>query len=236
MNLNFWIRRLVGVLLFFAAVVAQANPSEWIQAADRIRNPSDSFEMKIRVQSDAGESVFQVFLKGQEKTLIVAKEPARDRGRNMLMLDRDFHAYVPNLKRSMKLSLSQKLQGQVANGDISRTRWAGDYEARLEKESPTERQLLLKGVKDNLTYAWIRLWLSKKDNRPLRAEYLGLNGKTVLKKAAFEDYKKLAGAIRPATIRIADTAGATSFIRIETMQVKPLNDSFFTVRNMETMK
>ncbi|MBX3040951.1 MAG: outer membrane lipoprotein-sorting protein [Bdellovibrionaceae bacterium] len=220
----------------FCSVAAMANPEAWVKAADKIRNPAESFEMKIRVQSDDSDSVFQVFLKGQDKTLIVAKEPARDRGRNMLMLDRDFHAYVPNLKRAMKLSLSQKLQGQVANGDISRTRWAGDYEPKLEKETPDERQLILKGIKPNLTYAWVRLWLAKKDSRPLRAEFLGLNGKTVLKKAFFEDYKTLAGALRPATLKISDTAGATSYVRIETMTVKDLSDSFFTVRNMETLK
>lgn len=229
----------VWATIFFLLVSAssvRANPEQWIQRADQIRNPAESYEMKIRVQSDSGESVFQVYLKGQDRTLIVAKEPARDRGRNMLMIERDFHAYVPNLKRAMKLSLSQKIQGQVANGDISRTRWAGDYRPTLEQESPQERQLLLKGVKPNLTYAWIRLWLSKKDHRPLRAEYLGLNGKTVLKKASFEQYKQLAGAIRPAVIKISDTAGATSYIQIESMAVKEMSDSFFTVRNMETMK
>lgn len=235
MKLNFW---MPGLFLagIFCSLAATANPEAWVKAADKIRNPAESYEMKIRVQSESGESVFQVFLKGQEKTLIVAKEPARDRGRNMLMLDRDFHAYVPNLKRAMKLSLSQKLQGQVANGDISRTRWAGDYEPTLEKETAAERQLILKGIKPNLTYAWVRLWLAKKDSRPLRAEFLGLNGKTVLKKAVFEDYKTLAGALRPATLKISDTAGATSYVRIESMTVKDLGDSFFTVRNMETLK
>lgn len=215
---------------------AAANPEQWVKKADDIRNPGSSYEMKIKVESSDAASVFQVYLKDQDKTLIVTKEPARDRGRNMLMLDRDFHAYVPNLKRSMKLSLAQKLQGQVANGDISRTRWAGDYEVKLEKSGGGEHQLLLKGVKENLTYAWIRLWLADKTFRPLRAEYLGLNGKTVLKKAFFEDYKSIAGAVRPTTLRIEDAGQERSFIRILAMQKKELADSFFTVRNMETMK
>lgn len=220
----------------FSFSALAASPAERVKAADQIRNPSASYEMKIKVETEDGNSVLQVYLKGQDKTLIVTKEPARDRGRNMLMLDRDFHAYVPNLKRSMKLSLMQKLSGQVANGDISRTRWAGDYDVTLEKETDQEVQLLLKGVKDNLTYAWIRLWLEKKTDRPLRTEYLGLNGKTVLKKAYFEDYKSIAGSVRPTTIRIADTNGKTSRIRILSMQSRDIPESFFTVRNMETMK
>lgn len=215
---------------------AAANPADWVKTADDIRNPAQSYQMKIKVESSDTTSVFEVFLAGQDKTLIVTREPARDRGRNMLMLDRDFNAYVPNLKRSMKLSLAQKLQGQVANGDISRTRWHGDYDVKLEKDDANEHQLILKGIKDNLTYAWIRLWVRKDNSRPTHAEYLGLNGKTVLKRAVFEDYKNIAGAVRPTMLKITDANSQTSTIRIESMAVKTYPDSFFTVRNMETMK
>lgn len=226
----------VCIFVFSVLVNAEENPAEWVKKADNIRNPSDSYEMKIKVETSENTSVFQVYLQGQDKTLIVTKEPARDKGRNMLMLERDFNAYVPNLKRSMRLSLAQKLSGQVANGDISRTRWYGDYTVTKEADTGKEVQLLLKGNKDNLTYAWVRLWLKKGTFEPLRAEYLALNGKTVLKKASFEDYKSLAGAVRPTTLKIEDTNKQTSYIRILSMDKKEYSDSFFTVRNMESMK
>lgn len=223
-------------ILTFSLVVKAEDPSEWVKKADNIRNPSATYEMKIKVETPENTSVFQVHIKGQDKTLITTQEPARDKGRNMLMLDRDFYAYVPNLKRSMRLSLAQKLSGQVANGDISRTRWYGDYEVSKESETGDEVQLMLKGNKDNLTYAWIRLWLKKGSFQPQRAEYLGLNGKTVLKRAYFEDYKNVAGAMRPTTLKIEDTNKAVSHIRILSMGKKDYPDSFFTVRNMESMK
>lgn len=224
------------IFVFSVFVNAEENPAEWVKKADNIRNPSDSYEMKIKVETSENTSVFQVYLQGQDKTLIVTKEPARDKGRNMLMLERDFNAYVPNLKRSMRLSLAQKLSGQVANGDISRTRWYGDYTVTKEADTGKEVQLLLKGNKDNLTYAWVRLWLKKGTFEPLRAEYLALNGKTVLKKASFEDYKSLAGAVRPTTLKIEDANKQTSYIRILSMDKKEYSDSFFTVRNMESIK
>lgn len=231
-------KKLLALCVFTFSIhsFAEENPSEWVKKADSIRNPADSYEMKIKVETPENESVFQVFLQGQDKTLIVTKEPARDKGRNMLMLDRDFNAYVPNLKRSMRLSLAQKLSGQVANGDISRTRWYGDYTVTKEGDTGKEVQLLLKGNKDNLTYAWVRLWLKKGSYEPVRAEYLALNGKTVLKKASFEDYKSLAGAIRPTTLKIEDTNKQVSYIRILSMDKKEYPSSFFTVRNMESMK
>lgn len=232
-----FIRTLCAVLLIAGHVYAQGKDyAGWVKVADEVRNPSDSYEMSIRVETEDEQSEFDVYLHGQDKTLIVTKSPARNKGRNMLMLDRDFHAYVPNLKRSMRLSLAQKLSGQVANGDISRTRWHGDYEVKMEKDDPSELQLLLKAKKDNLTYAWIRLWIDKKKKRPLRAEYLGTNGKTVLKKAYFEDYKVIAGAERPGTIRIEDTNKKTSFIRVASMKSKSFSESFFSIRNMESFK
>lgn len=223
-------------LFLFTSLFAAQSPELLLKKADDIRNPSNSYQMSIQVESEDGTSVFDVYLKGQDKTIIVTKEPSRDKGRNMLMLDREFQAYIPNLKRSMRLSLAQKLSGQVANGDISRTRWYGDYKPTIEKETAKEIQLFLVAEKDNLTYPAIRLWLDKSNDRPLRTEYLGSNKTTVLKKAYFENYKSLAGAIRPSTIRIEDANKKTSLIKIESMQAKNFEDSFFTVRNMESFK
>lgn len=225
------------LLFFFGAHASAAtNAENLLKKADDIRNPAQSYVMTVEVDGDGNSTEFEVYMKGQDKTIIVTKSPARDRGRNMLMLDRDFQAYIPNLKRSMRLSLAQKLSGQVANGDISRTRWYGDYTATVEKETPQEVQLLLKANKENLTYGWIRLWVDKKNNRPLRTEYLGLNGKTLLKKAYFENYKEMAGDTRPSLIRIEDTDKKTSHVKIISMTPKPFEDSFFSVRNMESLK
>jgi outer membrane lipoprotein-sorting protein len=217
---------------------AAESPEALLRKADAIRNPGETYKMAIRVKSPDQEQKLEVFLKGPLKTLIVTKAPAKDIGRNMLMLDRDFYAYVPNLKRSLRLSLAQKLNGQVANGDISRTRWAGDYRAEAGPVTPDGKvsELVLTGLKDNLTYQRIRLWLETSTARPLRAHYLSTDGRTLLKEAFFEGYRLLAGRERPTHIRIKDTTGAASEINIESMEVTDLPDSFFTDRSMESRR
>lgn len=215
---------------------ARADAEEFLRRVDDVRNPAESYKMTIEVKSSESESTLEVFMKGQEKTVVVTKEPSRDRGRNMLMLDRDFYAYVPNLKRSVRLSLAQKLSGQVANGDITRTRWYGDYGVKVAGKKGGTVELLLDGAKDNLTYQKIRLWVETKSAHPLRAEYLSLDGKTVLKRATFEAYKKAAGRPRPTLIRIKDATGAESTIRILSMKATDLEDSFFTEHNMESLR
>ncbi|MCM2321764.1 MAG: outer membrane lipoprotein-sorting protein [Oligoflexia bacterium] len=219
------------------ASAAPKTPEQCLALADAIRNPGETYKMRVQISSEDSEQVLDVTLKGRDKTLIATRAPARDLGRNMLMLDRDFYAYVPNLKRSVRLSLAQKLLGQVANGDIARTRWSGDYRASYEKATAAkELQLLLDGVKPNLTYQKIRLWTEEDTCRPLRAEYLSLDGRSVLKTAAFEAYQPLAGQERPTRIRIRDTGGKTSTIAIRSMETVTLSDSFFTEKNMETVR
>lgn len=222
----------IASLMPSSSFAGKSEGPQLLARADKIRNPGEEYRMRIEVKSDESTQELDVFLKGTDKTLIVTKAPSKDIGRNMLMLDRDFYAFIPNLKRSMRLSLAQKMTGQVANGDIARTRWAGDYAVVIEK-SGAETQLLLNGNKDNLTYQKIRLWVETKTARPLRAEYLSLDGKTILKKATFEEYKTLAGGQRPSRLRIADTGGKESTITILEMQTNALSDSLFTTTNLE---
>jgi outer membrane lipoprotein-sorting protein len=216
-----------------AFAVSDADGAKLLSRADDIRNPSQSYTMRLQVKTDESEQELEVMLKGKDKTMIVTKAPTRDLGRNMLMLDRDFYAYIPNLKRSMRLSLAQKMSGQVSNGDIARTRWAGDYNVKVEKSDAKETQLLLDGNKPNLTYQKIRLWVETGSAKPLRADYLSLDGKTLLKKASFEDYKQLAGALRPGRLRIKDTGGKESTITITNMTARDLGDSIFSTTNLE---
>ncbi|HRK08231.1 MAG TPA: outer membrane lipoprotein-sorting protein [Pseudobdellovibrionaceae bacterium] len=218
---------------------SKSAPSSSIDAekllarADQVRNPAESYVMRVQVKTDSSDQEFEVSLKGQDKTLIVAKKPASDIGRNMLMLDRQIFAYIPNLKRTTALSLQYKLSGQVANGDIARTRWSGDYTPTLESMDGDLAVMFLKGAKPNLTYQNLRLWVNAKNAHPDRAEFLGLDGKTLLKRARYTDYKSLAGALRPTRLEIQDPAGKTSTITIISMQAREFSDSLFAESNLE---
>jgi len=229
---------LLSLTTLLGAVTVFAAPSgdELLKKSDEIRNPSQSFKMKVAVESEDGNFAYEVFVKGKDKSVIATKSPAKVQGRNMLMIDKDFYLYMPNLKRSLRLSLSQKLSGQVANGDIARTRWYGDYDVKVEKQSPKLTTMLLDGRAKGLTYQKIRLIVSTDSGRPLSAEYLSLDGKVVLKSARFGGFKKIAGAERPTLIRIEDNAKKTSLIRIESMEKTELADSFFSQSKLESLR
>lgn len=230
-------RKLYLLFLFVTTISLYAiSPDEIIKKTDEIRNPIGPFQMRVSVTNtnDDNKSVFDVFIQGPGKTLIKTIEPSRDRGRNMLMLDENMWVYIPNLKRSVRISLSQKLTGQAANGDIARMRWSGDYSVAIEKETKGEWVLFLKALKKGLTYDQMKVVVQKSNFHPIKAEYLSLSG-LLLKEAMFSNYKQIAGAIRPTQISITDVSSKDkkSIITIDSMESKQLNDSMFNRNNLK---
>lgn len=224
------------VLSQIAGAAPEAPSAEAIlKKADAIRNPDGDYVMKVDVTSSFDDPrTFEVYIHGSSRTLVKTLSPERDKERAMLMVDENMWAYVPNLKRGVRVALSQKLTGQAANGDISRTRWAGDYDAKIESETPEKYVLFLEAKKKGLTYEKIRATIDKKTYRPLSAEYLSLSGK-LLKTASFSGYKSIGGNTRPTEIEIKDAVRTDqkSTLAITSMEVKPLPASQFSLERFQ---
>lgn len=227
-----------SALVITVAHAATPSAESIIEKADAIRNPSQSFVMKVSVSSTGVQDEFSydVYLKGNTKTLIKTLQPARERGRNMLMLGEDMWAYIPNLNRAVRISLSQKLSGQAANGDISRMRWSGDYDASIDEKCSDDKLwcVYLKANKKGLTYDRLRVWVAKDSFRPEKAEYLSLSDK-ILKKATYTGYKKMANGERPTEIHIQDAVNENekSVIKIVSMEVKDNPETMFNQNNLK---
>lgn len=224
--------------LFFAftMLMSVAVKADLLEDIDKYRNPSDAYLMQVKIVStgEKEDSSFLVYLKGNNKTLIKVLAPKKTLGRNMLMIGENMWVYVPNIRRSVRVSLNQKLTGEAANGDISRMRWAGDYKHKVEKKDAKQWELFLEATKEGLTYSKIRVWVDAKDKRPLKAEFLTLSGKTI-KTATYEDYKKNLGMMRPTKIHIVDNLRKDQYsdIFIEKMENKSFPDSMFTEKSLE---
>jgi outer membrane lipoprotein-sorting protein len=207
-----------------------------LKKVDAIRNPAESYLMKVEVEnsdSPRDHGVFEVSISGKSKTLINTLAPPDSAGKKYLMLDEDMWAFTPNIGRPVRISLNQRLTGQTANGDISRMSWSGDYEPKLEKDEPNAWILFLKAKKKNLTYEKIRVWINKKNNFPIKAEFLSLQGKP-LKLAVYKTFGKIAGKIRPIEVVIRDAKVKTdySIIHIKSMTPKSFSASVFNQNSL----
>jgi len=232
---------LPGALLGLFAALSLAEdpaPKVIVQRADAIRFPQTDYQVSVAVTSLAPGRPndlrrYEILSKGNDRTLVITTEPPADKGQVLLMREKDLWIYMPSLSQPLRLPLSQRLTGQVANGDLARSNFSGDYDAtvaRTEDIAGVSYWVLeLTAVDKSMTYSRLLYWVNRSNFRPLKAEFYSLSGK-VLKMCRYENYVDAGGARRPSRVIMDDTltAGARSVLDYSNFQLKSLADKIFT--------
>lgn len=193
------------------AFAANLSPKDIVAKSDAKRGLQGSFSMNATIDfvdgKDVQKSVYTVKVKDTDASLVDQTEPERNRGRRLLMKGYDMWLFTPNIKRPVRVGMEQRLTGDVSNGDIARTNFKDDYDAKIEGEEFVGKEdsykMLLVANNKSVTYAKIHMWISKKDYAPMKAVFYALSGKA-LKTATWEDYKKLDGLTRSTKMIIRD--------------------------------
>lgn len=206
--------------------------------ADEIRFPRESFQTEIEVQNFSDGQPgdlrkYRILSRGNENSIVLTVEPISERGQALLMRGRDLWVFMPNVSQPVRLSLAQRLTGQVANGDLARANFAGDYTpvlAGTETVDGVAAQVLdLTAVDRGVTYAKVKYWVGEKEGRPLKAEFYALSGR-LLKTCRYEEFRELAGRIRPTRLVMEDALkkGEMSVLSYSNMSLKELPERMFT--------
>jgi outer membrane lipoprotein-sorting protein len=226
---------LLFISFFLWRAFGETQAEQVLKAADEIRNPSGTYEMDVSVEnSDSTKFDFTISIGGKDLSLIRTKAPSREIGKNYLMEGEVMWAYFPSIRRSVRVSLAQKLTGQASNGDMSRMRWFGDYEPKIESETAKDWTLILTAKREGLTYEKIRVWVDKAEKRPMRAEFLSPN-LLVLKKMSFDEFGAMAGGTRPTKMTISNPNDSSdhSILRVHSMEVRSFSSNHFTQSNLQ---
>lgn len=235
---------LASMLAYFGTALAadtatgDAQAREILIRADRIRFPDEGFQVDVTItttEPDTSDDVraYRILSKGNTQTLVQATAPAVDRGQILLMRDRDLWTFMPNLSQPIRLPLSQKLTGQVANGDLARANFAGDYEPKLlrvdEIDGVNYQVLQLDAVDSGVTYRKVLFWVNEKNGRPHKAEFYALSGR-LLKTGFYQEFHELGGQTRPTQLVIEDSLrkGRRSVLQYRDMVKRDLPDKIFT--------
>ena len=64
------------------------------------------------------------------------------------MKGHDLWIFLPTVSQPVRLSMSQRLTGQVANGDLARANFAGDYTAKLLRYRKDRQRIALRAGTD----------------------------------------------------------------------------------------
>lgn len=214
------------------------SPQIILEKADEIRFPRESFQVDVKITTSIPSQSdeiwkYQVLSKGNENSIVKIMEPVTERGQIMLMKGRDLWIFMPDISQPIRLSLSQRLTGQVANGDIARANFAGDYNPkllRMEKIDGKDYYVLeLIGVDNSVTYQRVIYWVEQSNHWPYRAEFYSLSNR-LLKTSRYENFEMLLGQLRPTRLVMEDALrkGEVSVLEYSTMKLRDLPDKIFT--------
>ena len=231
---------IIFILAFQQPLFADSAAQELVKKADLRRGLQNSFSMKVKalVQdgADRSEAIYSVKVRDADTSLVEQISPARAQGRKLLMKGLDMWLFTPQVKKPVRISLAQKLTGDVANGDISRTNYAHDYEAKLSGEDAASQATILDLTANDkrVTYAKIKYWISKQNFRPLKAEFYALSGK-LMKTATFSDFKKIEGTERMSKVIIQDAVvpSKKSILLYSEQKSQSFPDSLFNKEQMD---
>lgn len=211
---------------------------EMLLRADRIRFPEGGFQVDVAITTTQPDSepdvrAYRIISKGNSHTLVQTTAPAVDRNQILLMRERDLWAFLPNLSQPIRLPLSQRLTGQVANGDLARANFVGDYEPKVLRKEKVEGEtyhvLQLDALDKWITYRRVLYWVNVRNGRPYKAEFYALSGR-LLKTAYYQAFDVLGGETRPTRLLVEDALrkGNTSVLEYSNMAERDLPDKIFT--------
>ena len=239
--LHFLVCSLIVINPFAAAHAANTvdkDAEEIVRHADAIRFPQTSFQTDVTIKSRSASGNEQIFKyrilsRGNDKTLVQTTAPPTDRGQILLMAGHDLWVYMPTISQPVRLPLSQRLTGQVANGDLARANFTGDYKPKILRTENINNQnyyvLELNAVNHSVTYHRVIYWVNSSNSRPYKAEFYSLSGR-LMKTCLYQKFEPMAGKLRPTRLIMTDALhrGEQSILDYSDLHLRNLPDKFFT--------
>jgi len=235
---NLGVLALVGQVPRIAKAAEDDQAKSILEKADQIRTPQEAFQVEVAISTIApGETPdvrkYRILSKGNANTIIQVTEPAADRGQILLMKDKDLWVFMPNVSQPVRLSLSQRLTGQVANGDLARSNFTGDYVPKILRTDTIAGEqyyvLELNAVDRSVTYNKVNYWIKQSNFWPHRAEFYSLSNR-LLKTARYENFQNAMGRPRPTRLVLEDALrkGEESILEYTGYKQRDLPDRMFT--------
>lgn len=229
-------RRIILAVLAAFAMLARAQEADDPVAQALLRRLDDAmypeyYELEMQMVTrrpgqDDLDYHFNVLGAGTDKSLMTMTEPARERGKQVLLNGDNLWLFVPDVSRPVKLTRKSSFMGSTfSNEDVMNTTMADDYTARiLRRMEINDRpyyEIALQAKRRDVAYARITAVVDSLAAIPDTMVYYGLSGKPI-KKMALGDHKLLAGRLRPARMTMFDflEADASTVVQITSLQAR----------------
>ena len=204
---------LLSLALLTSNKTLAQDPAALLRRADRVKEAWPEVVLSLRVTTTKPgvlpvTGAFAVEAKGRDKSRIRFLSPS-DAGKSVVQVGDDVWLLLPNTKNPIRVPKSHRLEGGFSAADMSRTRFAEDYDAVVERtdvwngKSCVVLRLAAKAGK-RPSYPVVRVWIDEKEGLYRRAVFLVASGKTA-RETTFEEYRPYHGVLSLAKMTIVDT-------------------------------
>jgi outer membrane lipoprotein-sorting protein len=230
---------LLSSIFFLSLSVAAQDPAALLRRADRVKEAWPEVVLSLRVTTTKpgappSTGLFTVEAKGRDKSRIRFLNPA-DAGKSVVQLGDDVWLVLPNTKNPIRVPKSHRLEGGFSAADMSRTRFAEDYDAVVERTEVLDGRKcavlrLIARSGRNPSYPVVRVWIDDGEGLYRKAVFLVASGKTA-RETTFDEYRPYHGVLSLAKMTILDTLRpGTTVVEYLDYERKSLPDSTFDVR------
>jgi negative regulator of sigma E activity len=228
---------IIFIILSFSAVAE--DPAALLRRADRVKQAWPEVVLSLRVTTTKPGAppftgMFAVEAKGRDKSRIRFLN-ASDAGKSVVQVGDDVWLLLPNTRNPIRVPKSHRLEGGFSAADMSRTRFAEDFDAIVERtdilngRNCVVLRLTAKPGKSP-SYPIVRVWIDEPEGLYRKAVFLVSSGKTA-RETTFDEFRSFHGVLSLAKMTIVDMLRpGTTVVEYLDYEKKSLPDSIFEVR------
>ncbi len=238
-------------LLTNSAFSQEIDVKELVREADeKIRGNSSSgiFTMTIERPGWSRSISMKNWSLGNEYSLIYITAPAKEKGQVFLKRKNEMWNWIPSIERMVKIPPSMMMQSWMGsdftNDDlVKESSLVKDYTHLLLGEEKVQgydcyKIELIPTEDAPVVWGKINMWISKKDNLWLKAEYYDEDG-FLVNYETLSDIKKMDDRIIPCRMEMipAEKEGHKTILVFDEIDFEvPLKENFFSIQNMKRVK
>jgi outer membrane lipoprotein-sorting protein len=220
------------------------------KAYDRMQGKSNESVMSMTIVRPTWKRTisFKSWAKGNDYSLAIITDPAKERGQTFLKRKNEIWNWVPSIQKMIKLPPSMMSQGWMgsdySNDDLLKeSSIVEDYEhlmMGMEKIEEKECYKIKLTPKNDAAVVWgyIIKWISTGDYFQLRSEYFDEDG-VLVKSETASAIRQMGDRLIPTHVEIIpkDKPGNKTIVDIQKVVFNiPMEDSFFSQQKMKTIR
>ncbi len=243
---------IISLLILFCEADSRAQSAiDIVKRADEHgRGKTSVAEMSIQTIRPgwSREIRLKAWTKGNNLTLILITAPAKEKGIAFLKKGKEIWNWLPSIERNVKLPpsmMSQSWMGTDFTNDdlVKESSIVEDYNHLLIGEEKIDERMCYKiqlKPKELAAVVWgkIMLWIDKKDDIMLKAEYYDEED-VLVNTMSGSDIQMMGNRILPTKVTMipADKPGNQTVMRYHSIQFdKPIEERFFSSQNLPRIK